>query len=513
VVLSDSQKQPEAVGEHPDHHFRTDDLKANLALRAARGGVVTVVSQGLKFFVGMGATIVLARLLTPQDYGLVGMVGVIAGFISIFKDLGLASATIQKAEVNEAQINTLFWVNIVFSTAIMILTAALAPLVARFYGEPRLVWITVAYAAGFLLSGLTVQHEALLKRRMRFTALALTEIFSLLVAISVAIVLALYGATYWALVFSHLSRGVAYALSVWIACGWRPGAPSINSGVRSMLAFGGNLTGFSVINYFARNLDNLLIARFWGSEQLGLYERAYQVLLFPIDQMNAPIAYVAVPALSRMVDSPDRYRLAYLRILEKVAILTMPLMAFLIATADWMVLLVLGPKWTGAGRIVAFLGIAGFAQPICNTAGWLYMTQGRTHHMFQWGLIGGTISIIAIVAGLPWGGVGVAASYSLTYVCVVAPMVFWFVGREGPVRARDVYRTVAPFFWASTATLLALLWFRRWTRIERPVIGIVVCLAIATGLTLLVLAVIPAGRRALKDLGHTTVSVIQGTGI
>jgi PST family polysaccharide transporter len=481
----------------------------NLALRATRGGAVTVASQGLKFFVSIGATIVLARLLTPQDYGLVGMVGVITGFISIFKDLGLASATIQKAELNEAQINTLFWVNIVFSAAIMILTVACAPLVARFYGEPRLVWITVAYAIGFLFSGLTVQHEALLKRRMRFKAVAVTESVSLLVGICVAIVLALYGATYWALVASHLSRGAAYALSVWIACRWRPGRPKRNSDVRSMLAFGGNLTGFSVVNYFARNLDNLLIGRFWGGEQLGLYDRAYQILLLPIDQINTPIMYVATPALSRMVDSPERYRLAYLRILEKVAIFSMPLMAFMIATSDWMVLLVLGPKWIDVSRIFALLGISGLVQPICNTAGWLFVTQGRTKHMFQWGLIGSTIICISIVAGLPWGAVGVAASYSLTLVCVVAPVLFWFVGREGPVRAGDFYRSVVPAFCAAVCTLLTLALFRQFTGISRPLVGIGVCLGITVGLTLLVLAVIPAGRRALGDLGNSALLVLR----
>ena len=325
-------------------HLRTDDLIDDLGRRTARGGAITIFSQGTKFLLGMVGTVILARLLSPEDYGLVGMVAVVTGFIAIFKDLGLSVATIQKAEVNSQQISTLFWINLLLSAGIMLVTVAIAPGIAWFYGEPKLIAITIAYAAGFLFGGLTVQHEALLRRRMRFLALAIAEVVALVLSSVVAITLAWNGARYWALVFSQLCLGLTYGLAVWIACGWRPGLPVRNSGVRQMLAFGGNLTGFGVVNYFARNLDNLLIGRYWGPEQLGLYARAYQLLLLPIDQMITPITAVAVPALSRLKDSPERYRQAYLRLLEKVALLTMPIMAFMIVSSDWLVAIVLGPE-------------------------------------------------------------------------------------------------------------------------------------------------------------------------
>jgi hypothetical protein len=159
-----------------DRHFRTEHLKADIKGRAARGGALTVASQGVKFVVQMGATVVLARLLTPADYGLIGMVAVVIGFVSIFKDMGLSAATIQKEEITPAQISTLFWVNVAVSAAVMLVTAALAPVIAWFYKEPRLALITVGYAAGFITGGLTVQHEALLRRQMRFAALAVLEI-------------------------------------------------------------------------------------------------------------------------------------------------------------------------------------------------------------------------------------------------------------------------------------------------------------------------------------------------
>lgn len=498
MSVTPNPQNPLPINRDDNRHFTTDHLNVNLGRRTARGGALTIASQGLKFLTGMAAAVVLARLLTPHDYGLIGMVAVVTGFVSIFKDMGLSMATVQRPEINNDQISTLFWVNVGLSFGVMLLTAAIAPLVAWFYHEPRLTLITMGFSAGFLFSGLTVQHEALLKRQMRFGALVATEIIALIVGLVVGITLAWRGAGYWALVVNQLVHGFVYAIGVWVVCGWRPGLPVRNCGVRSMFVFGGNLTGFQVINYFARNLDNMLIGRFWGSAQLGLYAKAYQLLLLPIDQINAPIAAVAVPALSRLTDSPERYRKAYLRILEKIAMVTMPGMAFMIGTSDWLVALILGPQWVQAGQIFGILGFAGMVQ-FANTTGWLFMTQNRAHHMFQWGLIGGTITILSILVGLPWGAVGVATSYSLTTVCVVIPLLLYFVGRVGPVRTSDFYRTIAPSACAAICTLTALFFFHRSASPANPVTNLVVALGITSLTTLVVFYMIPAGRKALQD--------------
>jgi PST family polysaccharide transporter len=267
-----------------------------------------------------------------------------------------------------------------------------------------------------------------------------------------------------------------------------------------MLAFGGNLTGFNIINYFARNTDNLLIGRFFGAQQLGFYSKAYSLLLLPLRQIIAPITAVAVPALSRLADSPQRYRQTYLRILEKIAIVTMPGVAFMIATSDWLILLILGPQWSQASRIFYLLGIVGLVQPIASSTGWLFITQDRTRHQFQWGFIGGSLAIVAIVAGLPWGPVGVAASYSISGFCIRTPLLFWFVGREGPVRTIDFYRTSIPGACAALSVVILLLGLRQWTQISSPMAGLSLSFGITLVATLLVLFVLPKGRRILNDM-------------
>lgn len=491
---------PKATSSEEEKYFRTDHLRADLGGRAARGGAVAILSQGMKFVITIGATSVMARLLTPQDYGLVGMVAFVTGFVSMYKDLGLAAATIQRKEISADQISTLFWINVLLSVGIALLTAAIAPLVAWFYGEPRLTWITVASAIGFVIGGLAVQHEALLRRQMRYFALALISLSSIAIGYVVGIVMAWRGFQYWALVASQLAVVATTTILTVILCGWMPGLPKRDTGVRSMIRFGGNLTGFTTINYFARNLDSLLIGRFWGAQQLGLYNRAYQLMALPIDQINEPVSSVAVPSLSRLTDSPESYRRAYLRMLEKIALLTMPGVALMIVTSDSIIRIVLGEQWMGATQIFVLLGVSALFQPIANTTGWLLISQGRTNHMLQWGLISGPIIMLAIVAGLPWGAIGVAASYAFTKVCVVDPLLYWFVGRKGPVRTIDFYRTIAPFVLASVCALLAGLAFRRWSGLATGLSSILACAIITAVTTFLTLALMPAGRKALYDV-------------
>ena len=484
-------------------YFDTEHLTAAIGSRTARGGVVTIVSHGLKFALSIVATAILARLLTPHDYGLIGMVAVFTGFVAMFKDLGLSLATVQRPEISDEQISTLFWVNVTISAAITALMILLAPLIGWFYGEPRLTLITMVTATGFLFGGLAVQHEALLKRQMRFYALSVIAFTSMMFGYIVGIILAWRGASYWSLVFSQLALLASNMLGVWFTCHWRPGRPQRNTGVRSMLSFGGNITGYALINYISKNIDSLVVGRAFGPQLLGLYAKAIQLLGLPTDQINEPLSTVSIPALSRLANSPERYRQAYLRIMEKVILVTMPAVMLMLATADWLVLIILGPQWGESAKIFVFMGIAGLFQPVAATGGWLLVSQGRVRDMLRWSLINAPISILSILAGVPWGVVGVAASFSIGRILVANPLLFWFVGRKGPVRMGDFYRLLAPFTAASIGSLAACLAFRRFVPIENPVVGFVACGIVMAISMPLFLALMPAGRNALADIKNS----------
>jgi hypothetical protein len=223
------------------------------------------------------------------------MVAILVGFLGMFQYLGLSTATIQWSDLNHEQVSALFWTNIALSAAIMLVTIAAAPFAAWFYKEPRLIGITIGYAVSILITGLYIQHEAILIRQMRFAITAVIEVSAMAIGLSVAIVSAIYGARFWALVINQLVLATVSVIGMWAACRWRPGLPRRGADVRSMLTFGGNVTGFNVMQYFARNADNALIGKFWGANELGLYSRAYQMLLMPMQQINAPLAAEAVP--------------------------------------------------------------------------------------------------------------------------------------------------------------------------------------------------------------------------
>ena len=408
-----------------NNFFDTEYLKADLKGRSVKGGAVTMAAQGVKFLLQMGSTMVLARLLTPQDFGLIAMVTALTGFAAMFKNMGLSMATVQRAEINHGQISTLFWINVVLSLGVMLVIAALAPAIAWFYGEPRLTWITLALAGAFIFGGLTVQHQALLRRQMRFGSLALIQIVSMSIGIITAIIAAFYGAGYWSLVLMQLATAVAGAIAVWVACGWRPGLPVRHSGVRGMLKFGGHLTGFNFVNYFSRNADNILIGKFIGVDALGLYAKAYRLFMMPISQIRGPLNQVAMPVLSSLQNQPERYIKYYQRLIDIMASLTIPLALYCAIEAGFLIKILLGQQWLGAVSVFRILVIAALIQPVAGTRGLVLISHGFSDRYFYWGLFNAILAVTAFLVGLPFGIEGVAAAYAIANYVILIPSLFY----------------------------------------------------------------------------------------
>jgi O-antigen/teichoic acid export membrane protein len=421
-------------------HFRTDHLMADLKGRSVRGGAVTMAAQGAKFVLQLGSTAVLARLLTPADFGLVAMVTAVTGFVAMFKDAGLSMATVQREHITHEQVSTLFWINVALSAALMLVTAALSPAIAWFYGEPRLTAITLALAATFVFGGLTVQHQALLQRQMRFTALSGIAVATLAASVAAAIGAAWYGLGYWALVIMGATGAAVNAALVWMFSGWRPGPPVRGSGVMPMLKFGGNLTGFNFVNYFARNADNVLIGWWWGAGALGMYSKAYGLLMMPLRQINAPIIAAATPALSRLNNDRERYRRAFARMLQTICMVTLPIVGMLVVSSDLVITLVLGDEWSAAAPIFAWLGIAAFIQPVNNSLGILLITQGRTSDYFWAGTVNAIFTVAIFLLTVPYGVKTMAIGYA-AFSLLATPALWFWCGRSGHVTALDIAKS------------------------------------------------------------------------
>ncbi len=484
----------------PERYLRTDHLQQDLKGRAVRGGLITMLAQVGKFAFQLVNMVVLARLLSPDDFGLVGMVTSLVGFLTIFKDLGLSAATIQRPEITHAQVSTLFWVNAGFGLLLAVLTLAAAPLVTWFFHEPRLFTVTCTLACGFVISGLSVQHQALLRRQMQFGTVMKMDLLSLGCGTAAAVITGWLGYGYWALVWSQLTLMTVAAVASWIACGWRPGRWARHCGVREMLSFGGYLAAFRMVSYWIQNVDNVLIGRFWGTQQLGYYMRAYQLLVMPLSQINLPIGEVTIPALSRMTEEAQRYRDAYGRVLQMVLLLTLPVVVVTVGAADWVIEVVLGRQWIAAADIFMWLGIMAFAEPVRYTTGYLFISQGRTREMLIAELISSVFLIAAIAIGVCYSTKMVAIGFALSSLLLRTPIVLWHVGRSGPVRTRQIYQTAAPFIFAALMALGALFGLRQAALVTHPWLGVITATALTASIFLLMLCLIPAGRRSLKGV-------------
>lgn len=479
--------------------FDTAHLKVDLKGRSLRGGAATIAGQGARFMIQMGSTMVLARLLTPADFGLIAMVMAITGFADLFKNLGLSTATVQRAEINHDQVSVLFWVNVGISLLIMLVTAALAPVIAVFYGDPRLTVVAVVLSAAFVFGGLTVQHQALLRRHMRFTALAAIEVGSMLCGVAAAIIAARAGAGYWALVIMNLARPIATMLGVWVFCRWWPGWPSRRSGAGTMLRFGANLTAFSLVNYLSRNLDNVLIGRFWGAGPLGFYAKAYGLLMLPMHQINGPVGAVAVPAMSRLQNDHERYRSYYSKALTIIAGLSTPVVIFLLVAADKLVLVLLGGQWVGIAPLFRILGPAALMSATNVAGGWVYVTFGHVNRQLRWAIFSSIVCCLSIGVGLPWGATGVALAVSISHVVLKVPSL-WYCYRGTPVRLGDFFGAVWRPAVASVGAGLAVYGLERafFQACACPAVVALAVLFVVYGILYAVLfCMLPGGRASL----------------
>lgn len=479
--------------------FETDHLFVHLKRRSVQGCVYTVAAQSVKSCLQIGATVILARLLAPQDFGLIAMVAAVTGFVLLFKDMGLSLATVQKSEISHAQISTLFWINVGFSVVLMLVTALLGPVLAWFYSEPRLTLITIGLASAFIFGGATVQHQALLRRQMRFGTLAVIGVLSALLGVVAAVVSAWFGVRYWALVIMQLTTAVCTTIGVWLACSWRPGLPGGLAHVKSMLTMGGHVTGFNIVNYLARNLDKILVGRCCGSFLLGLYDRAYQVVLFPIVSVRTPLLNVAVPALSRLKDDPDRYRNYYRKLILLMSMVSMPVMVFCLFCSESVIVLLLGNKWIGVNNIFKVLAIVGFIEPVAGTRGSVLVSLGQSGRCLLWGLLNSVVLCAAFAIGVSWGILGVAIGYAIAVYCLLVPSL-GYCFRLTPLSISVFFSAI----WRSITASLAMglvLFFCLWLTIEQGhVVKIVVSLVAGTISYFLTWVLLPDGAKWLSEL-------------
>lgn len=488
--------------------FDTDALRVDLKGRSLRGGFFTMSAEGINFILRLSATAVLARLLVPEHFGLIGMVTALTSIAVNFKDLGLSIATVQSKEITHRQVSTLFWINAMVGILIAALIACLALPIAWFYKDDRLIWITIALATSFFWGGLTVQHQAILWRKMRFGTLALVNLGATLCSILVAIILAMKGYGYWALVGREVSSSVFFCIGTVLACGWVPGLPGRVDQFRNMIRMGGDVTAFNLVTFLTDSLDFILVGKLFGAESLGLYRQATQLALLPVGFLSNPVSAVAQPALRVLLDDALRYKAYYAKLLKLVSFISMPCMVVLYICAPDIIRVVLGEKWLGAVSVFRIFVVAGFIRPVISTVGPIMITCGKTRRYLWVGLLNSGGIIVGIVAGLPWGAQGVAAGHVLANYIYFLPMAY-LAFRNTPVDVRLFLRSIAPSIVCSLMMGLLLALFTSRYPIANSYSAIIASILIAAVIYAAGWSAIPRGKGGLTDIYLDLVSMFK----
>ena len=395
---------------------------------AVKGAAAMVSAASLSFGAQAVSTVILARLLTPADFGVVTMVTTFSMLLMSFGINGFEEAVIQRLNIDQRQASNLFWINCGVGFALMMGFAATGSLLAHFYRNPLVTGVAFAVSPAMFFAATSVVHVALLKRAMRFTAVSTNEVIARAVNTAVAVLLALRGWGYFALTAGIVAQVFSVSVGAWCLCRWIPGRPRRGVGTLAMLKFAANINGGYIANYFTRNFDNLLVGWKFNAGALGFYKKAYDLFALTASQFTGPLHNVALAALSRMQDDPVRFK-RYLTIsLGIIALVGMAVGADLTLVGRDLVRLVLGAKWSESGRIFEMLAPGIGMMLLYSTVCWIPFSIGKPGRWLRWTLVESMFTALAFVVALAWGPAGIAVAWSVTYWILLVP-AFWYVGR------------------------------------------------------------------------------------
>lgn len=414
----------------------------DLRERAVRGSIARVCAQSANLTLRVVSLAILARLLDPKDFGLVGMVAALTGILSLFRDFGLSAASVQNTRVTEQQTNTLFWINVLVGFLLAAIASACAPLVVSWYHEPRLYLVTFAMASTFLFNATGIQHSARLQREMRFTTISIIDTGSWIVGTVIAVGGAKLGWGYWSLVAMAIATPLTATIGFWFATGWIPGMPARRAGIRKMMHFGGTLTFTGVVVYLASNFEKVLLGRYWGADAIGIYGRAYQLIRIPTDTLTTAIGEVAFSALARIQDDAKRLRSYFLKGYSLVLALTVPATVACGVLAPDLIGFVLGPKWKEAAPIFRLLTPTIVVFALANPLGWLLNAIGIVKRGAMMAVTIAPLMIVSYFIGLPYGPKGVACAYSAIMLLWLLPSILWSVHGTA-ISFKDVVETAS----------------------------------------------------------------------
>lgn len=447
-----SPEGPQADG------FDLSHLATGIGKRTAYSATVTLASSAFIFGLQIAQLAILSRLLSPEDFGLVGMAMVAAGFVSLFADFGLATATVQRDRIDQHFVSALFYIDLLVSLGLMLLCFAIAPFTAQMFSEPRITMIIVAIGLTFPLLALRGQHQALLARRMLYVRINFTNVASNALGATAAIICAWsLELGYWSIVAGIVANTVSQVVLSWVVSPWLPSRPGSLAAGKTALGFGLNLLASNLAGWMWKQGDRAIIGWRWDATELGYYTRAYSVLMVPLQLVSGPLGSAVIPALSRLQKDKPKWTRLMMTSARMMAFFAGLLTLCLALNAEFIIRLLLGPDWSKSATIFSLLALSIYPAFIWEHARFVFISLGRTDIMRNYSVAAALVHFAAFAAGVAWGGVGVASSLAVASL-VVTPVLLIVSARVADCTVRDLTAQFAPSF-AALLAIAAIAYF------------------------------------------------------
>jgi PST family polysaccharide transporter len=378
-----------------------------------KGILWTGFGNGITTTLNFVTIAVLAHLLVPADFGLMGMILVIVGFVTLIVDFGIGTAIIQEPNITSQQISTFFYLNIIFGIVLGIIVYFMAFPIAAFFRDERLV-LLIRYAAFvFVLSGISITFRTLLQKRMQFKLLSTAEISGTLVYGVLSIVMAFYKYGVLSLVIGYIARQCIELLVLYLVTDFTPEWTFRLTGIKDLLKFGSFVFGEKILNYFNRNLANILIGRFLGAISLGYYTLAYQIVLIPVSRVAQILGRVTYPVFVKVQTDNTRIRLGYLTMIRYISLITFPLLGTMFIMSSEFVNTIYGPRWTQAIILLQIFCVLGSVESIGTTVGGILYSKRKANIAFIYNIYTVLVTMSAIIIGIAYGILGVTVMVTL----------------------------------------------------------------------------------------------------
>jgi len=407
------------------------------------------VSQIISFIFG----IVLARLLTPEDFGMIAMTLAIIGVAGLLSDFGMGAALVHLKNTHSSHYNSIFWLNSGIGLTLTVIIFLFSEMIANFYGIPDLEKITKTLSICFVINAMTLVPRQRLVKQIEFRALAITDFSSMAISAIVAILCAMHDYGYWSLVIQQIVRASVNLMLSTMFAKWLPRLEFSIEATRQLFSFSINVFFISLVQYAGSQADKLIVGKFLGAEATGLYDKAGALMMVPVKSTSHAVGSVLFPAFSQIQDDKVKIASIFTRAISAVSLITFPMMLGLLITADNLVSVILGPQWLEVIPILKILCFCGLAISVGTMSGSIYLSQGRTDLQLKVNLVTQAIRITAIACGVPWGVIGVTIGFSIgTFISIV---VSWIVaGNIIQLSLFTIIKTLLPNL--ILATLMAL---------------------------------------------------------